>query len=194
MLAMRSPLLRLPATLILLVLLGVSVFCIKNIIAKAWRKDRQEEARYLRAPNCFPMSDQSPVDASLPPCENVTWRVTAKPQNTTIDHYRFHDYPKTHCLLTLDDGRGETQTVGDIHQDMWGSIKIGDQVSVKLWQNRVREVTANGYSSTIFDDRDWHQASTALWPWVILGLVCSGCLSLLWRLGRGRANRDAFPV
>lgn len=188
MFALRSPLVRIAAPLVLLGLLGVSVLFIKNIVTAAWQGDRQEEALYKRSPGCFPHRDPSEVDAGLPPCLNVTQTVTAKPQNTVVDHYKGRDYPKTHRRLTLRDAAGQSQTVGDIYQDMWNSIHVGDQVSVTLWRGRVREVDANGYGSPIFDETKWNRMEASLWPWIAVGLLCSALLSLLWRLGRGRTR------
>ena len=187
MVALRSPLVRLAAALVLLGLLGVSVLVIKNIVTAAWEGDRQEEALFRRSPGCVPRRDTSEVDASLPPCLSVTQTVIAKPQNTTVDHYRGRDYPKTHRLLTLRDAEGRSQTVGDIYEDMWNSIHVGDPVSVTLWRGQVREVDANGYGTPIFDETKWRRAEASLWPWIVVGLLCSALLSLLWRRGRTSA-------
>lgn len=187
MIVLRSPLVRIAAGLVLLGLLGVSVLLIKNIVTAAWQGDRQEEALFLRSPGCFPRRDPSEVDASLPPCRNVTLTVIAKPQNTVMDHYRGRDYPKTHRFLTLRDAGGRSQTVGDIYEDMWNSIHVGDPVSVTLWRGQVRRVDANGSSSPIFDETKWNRAEARLWPWIVVGLLCSALLSLLWRLGRTSA-------
>lgn len=70
---------------------------------------------------------------------------------------------------------------------MWNSIHVGDPVSVTLWRGRVREVDANGYGSPIFDETKWSRAEARLWPWIVVGLLCSALLSLLWRLGRASA-------
>ena len=188
MFALRSPLVRVAVALALLGLLGVSVLLIKNIVTASWQGDQQEEALYKRSPGCFPRRDPSEVDVSLSPCLNVTQTVTAKPQNTVVDHFRGHDYPKTHRFLTLRDAGGQSQTVGDIYQDMWNSIRVGDQVSVTLWRGQVREVNANGYGSPIFDETEWNRTKTSLWPWVVVALLCSTLLSLLWRLSRGRTD------
>ena len=192
MAALRSPLVRIAAALLLLALLGVSILFIKNIITTTWQDDRQEEALYQRSPGCFPRRDPSEVNTSLPPCVNVTQTVTAKPQNTVVDYYRGHNYPKTHLRLTLRDANGQSQTVGDIYADMWNSIRVGDPVSVTLWRGRVREVNANGYDSPIFDETKWSRAEASLWPWVVVGLLCSAFLSLLWRLGCGRTRTSPF--
>jgi len=66
MFALRSPLVRIGITLVLLGLLGVSVLLIKNIVTAAWQDDRQEEALYQRSPGCFPRRDPSEVNANLP--------------------------------------------------------------------------------------------------------------------------------
>ena len=184
MAVLRAPLVRLAVALVLLGLLGVSVLRIKAIVTASWQDDRQEEALYQRSPGCIPRRDPSEVDASLPPCVNVTQTVIAKPQNTTVDHYRGRDYPKTHRRLTLRDAEGRTQTVGDIYEDMWNSIHVGDMVSVTLWRGQVREVDANGYGTPIFDETKWNRAEASLWPWIVVGLLCSALLSLLWRWGR----------
>ena len=192
MFILRTPLVRIAITLVLLGLLSLSVVVVKNIITATWQSDRQEGALYKRSPNCFPHQDPSEVDASLPPCQNVMVTVIDKPQNTVVDHYRYHDYPKTHLLLTLQDTNGQTQTVGDIYKDMWNSIHIGDQVSVTLWRNQVREVDANGYSSPIFDPQKWNKAEANLWPWIVVALMCSFSISLLWRLGRIQTISSSF--
>ena len=190
--ALRSPLFRIAGTLALLGLLGVSVLFIRNIVTAAWQGDRQEDALYKRSPGCFPRRDPSEVDPGLPPCLSVLETVTAKPQNTTVDHYRGQDYSKTHRLLTLRDAEGQSQTVGEIYEDMWNSIHVGDQVSVTLWRGQVREVEANGYGSPILDETKWNRAEAGLWPWVVVGLLCSASLSLMWRLGRSRASAPPF--
>ena len=192
MFALRSPLVRIAVTLALLGLLGVSVLLITNIVTAAWQSERQEEALYKRSPGCFPRRDPSEVDAGLPPCLNVTQTVTAKPQNTVSDYRRGRDYPKTHLLLTLRDAEGRSQTVGDIYQDMWNSIRVGDQVSVTVWRGQVREINANGYNSPIFDAMKWKRAEASLWPWIIVGLLCSSLVISLWSVGRSRVSPSPF--
>lgn len=190
--ALRSPLARITLTLGLLGLLGLSIFFISNIITATWRSDRQEGALYKRSPGCFPRLDPSQVDATLPPCRSVTQTVTAKTQNTTVDHYQGHDYPKTRRFLTLRDAEGQSQTVGSIYEDMWNSIRVGDPASVTLWRGQVREVSANGSSCPIFDETKWNQATAGLWLWIIVGLLSAASLSLLWRLGRDRSDTGFF--
>jgi hypothetical protein len=86
MFLLRVSLSRIPITLVLLCLLGLSILFIKNSIESAWQSDRQEEALYLKSPNCFTHRDNSEVNASLPPCQNLMATVIAKPQNMVIDH------------------------------------------------------------------------------------------------------------
>ena len=194
MLALRSPLVRVAVTLALLGLLGVSVLLIKNSVTASWQGDRQEGALYKRSPGCFPRRDPSEVDAALPPCQAVTRTVTAKPQNTVADYRGGRNYPTTHRFLTLRDAGGQSQTVGDIYEDMWNTIHVGDQVSVTLWRGQVREVNANGYGSPIFDETEWNRTKASLWPWIVVALLCSTLLSLLWRRGRGRTDSGQFLV
>lgn len=189
---LRSPLFRTALTLGLLGLLVLSIFSLSNIVSASWRSDRQEGALYKRSPGCFPRLDPSQVDATLPPCRSVTRIVTAKPQNTVVDSYRGRDYPKTRRFLTLRDADGQSQTVGDIYADMWNSIRVGDLVSVTLWRGQVREVSANGSSSPIFDETQWNHVTAELWPWAIIALLCSASLSLLWRLSRGQRDFGFF--
>lgn len=165
----------------------VSGLFIKNIVATTWQADKQEEALYHKSPNCFPQQDSSDVDQSLSPCQNVTARVVAKPQNTVVDHYRSRDYPTTHLRLTLQLPEGQTQTVGDIHSDMWQSIHIGDPVSVIVWRQEVRSIDANGYSVSVFDHTKLNQATASTWHWIIVALLCFFALSLLWGFSRRRA-------
>ncbi len=194
MLALRSPLVRLAATLILLGLLTLSILFIKNIVTATWQGDRQEEALYKKSPGCFPREDPTEVDQSLPPCQDVTATVIAKPQNTVVEHYRYRDYPKTHLLLTLQFANRQTQTVGDIYTDMWHSISIGDPVSVTLWRGQVQEVDAHGFSSPIFDEKKWNKAEAGLWPWIVTALLCSFFISLLWRFGRSPVSPPPFLI
>jgi hypothetical protein len=182
----RLRLFRIPVTLVLLGLLALSILCIKNIVTSAWQSDQHEEALYLKSPGCFPRKDASEVDQSLPPCRDIMATVTAKPQNTVVDHYHNHGHPKMQLFLTLQYSNGCTQTVGDIYSDMWNSIGIGSQVSVTLWNNQVKEVAANGYSQSIFDEKKWNHTGVSLAPWIVIGLLCSTCLSLLWRLTSNR--------
>ena len=184
----RLRLFRIPISLVFLGLLALSIFFIKNNIDAAWQKDQQEEAVYLRSPNCFPHRDASEVDQSLPPCQNLVATITAKPQNTTIDHRRHGDYPRTHRFFTLQYTNGYTQTVGDIGSDMWNSTPTGSQASVILWRSEVKEVDANGYHQSIFDEKKWNQTAAGLVPWIVLGLISSACLSLLWKLPDGSAR------
>ena len=184
----RLRLFRIPATFVLIALIALSIMFIKNGITAAWQSDRQEEALYLKSPNCFTHQDASEVDQSLPPCQNLMATVVVKPQNTVVDHYHFHDYPKTPFLLTLQYTNGYTQTVGDITSDMWNSIPVGSQVSVTLWRNDVKEVAANGYRQSIFDDKKWNQATAGLTPWIFIGLISFACLSLLWKLPNSSAR------
>jgi hypothetical protein len=178
----RLRLFRIPITLALLCLLGLSILFIKNSLESAWQSDRQEEALYLKSPNCFTHRDNSEVDASLPPCQNLTATVIAKPQNTVIDHRRYSNYPRTHRFFTVQYTNGYTQTVGDIDSDMWDSAQIGSQVAVVLWRGQVKEVDANGYHQSIFDEKKWNRTAAGLVPWVVIALVSSACLRLLWKL------------
>ena len=184
----RLRLFRIPVTLILLGLLALSILFIKNIVTSAWQSDQQEEAIYLKSPNCFTHKDPSEVDQSLPPCQNLMATVIAKPQNTVINHRRSGDYPRTHRFFTLQYTNGYTQTVGDITSDMWNSIGVGSQVSVTLWKNQVKEVDANGYSQSIFDERKWNRTASGLVAWIVLGLISSTSLSLLWKLPNSSAR------
>lgn len=171
---------RLPATLLLLGLLAVSILCLKNIVTAAWSNDQQEEARYLRAPNCFPTREASEVDNTLPACQFSSETVVAKLQTTTIHHRRSGDYPSTDRRLALRDGNGNTQTVGDIYVDLWNSVQVGDPVSVTLWKNQIRAVAANGHNESILDGRPLKRAEAALWPWIITVGTYALFLGILW--------------
>lgn len=179
---------RIPMSFVFFGLLVLSIIFIKNEITSAWQSDQQEEAIYLKSPNCFTHKDASEVDPNLPPCQNFMATVIAKPQNTVIKHRRACDYPRTHLLLTLQYANGDTQTVGDITADMWNSISVGSQVSIVLWRNEVKEVDANGYHQSLFDEKKWNRTTAGLVPWIIIGLISSACLSLLWKLPSGSAR------
>jgi hypothetical protein len=58
----RLRLFRIPITLVLLGLLGLSILFIKNSIESAWQSDQQEEALYLKSPNCFTHKDATEVE------------------------------------------------------------------------------------------------------------------------------------
>ena len=181
---LRSPLGRAARALCLLGLLGLSILFIKNIVTADWRNDQEEMAQYQRSPGCFPHQETTQVDPSLPPCRNEAMTVSAKSQNTTVDHRRSGDYTRVRRFFTLQSAAGPPQTVGDIYEDLWNSVRAGDQVSVTSWRDKVREVSANGYSESINDPQEWDRLSIRLLPWVCLGLLCSALLSLQWHLYR----------
>jgi hypothetical protein len=118
----QSPLLRAGITFVLAGLLITSIVCMKNIVTSTWQGQQREDALYNRSPNCGGTSDASNIDPSLPPCQKITASVISKPQYTTVDHRRYHDYVRAHRQLTLQFSNGRTQTVGDIYEDMWNSI------------------------------------------------------------------------
>ena len=188
----RSTSIRLSLTVIFVALLIMSVLIMKKSIVTAWNHDQQKENAYLRAPNCFPRQDPSKVDNSLPPCVDVTLVVTAKPEHTTVDHMHYHDYPTTHRSLTLQGNDGQAQTVGDIYEDMWNSLKVGDPVSATLWQNKIQEVSANGYTTPIIDTSDWNHVRATVVPLGMLAIVCFVCLGILWSPLSCRPNSGFF--
>ena len=179
---------RIPISLALIALIALSILFLKNGITSAWQSDQQEEAIYLKSPNCFTHKDASEVDQSLPPCQNLGATIIAKPQNTVVDHRRSGDYPRTHQFFTLQYTNGYTQTVGDIYSDMWNSTPIGSQVAVVLWRGQVKDVDANGYHQSVYDGKNLTRAAAGLTPWIVIGLVSSACLSLLWKLTNSEAR------
>lgn len=181
---LRSPLGRTVRAVCLLSLLGLSILVIKNGITAGWQDDRQEMALYQRSPGCSPHQDPVQVDPSLSPCWNGAMTVSAKSQNTIVNHRRSGDYPIVHRFFTLQSSAGQAQTVGSINEDFWNSVRVGDQVSVIQWRDKVREVRTNGYSESIIDMQNWNLLEARLLPWVCLGLLCSALLSLQWHLYR----------
>lgn len=178
---LRSPLFRPLATVILVVILAVSVLLVKNNITAMFQQSQQESDRYTHSPGCMPNQDQSQVNPSLPPCREITVAVIAKPENTTVDHFRYHDYSETHRQLTLRDSTGRTETVGDINEDMWNSVRIGDNISAQIWQGKVVDVSADGYSDSIFDEKSENASMSRADVWGIAAIACITLLRLLWR-------------
>ena len=184
-----APLVRIPSTIVLFGLLVLSVVTIKNIVTTEFQGIAQEGNLYKRSPNCVPLQDSSVVDPSLSPCQNVMATVIAKPQNTVTN---FRGYPTTHLLLTLQDINGQPQTVGDIQNDMWNSIHVGDQVTVEVWRGQIKSVSTNGYSSSIVDKQKANASVRRLWPWIVMALVSSSLLSILWGTNRNRSLLSPF--
>ena len=182
-----APLVRIPITLVLFGLLVLSIVSIKNIVTTTFRGIHVEGDLYRHSPNCGAHSDSSEIDPALSPCQNVMATVIAKPQNTTSHFGRYRNYPTTHLLLTLQDVNGQSQTVGNIYQDMWNSIHIGDQVSVQIWRSQIHEVSVNGYSSPIVDKQEENNFTGHLWPWIVTALFSFSLIGILWRSGRSRA-------
>lgn len=178
-----APLVRIPVTLVLFGLLVLSVLAIKNIVTTAFRGVEQEGSLYRRSPNCGAHSDSSEVNPALSPCQNILATVIAKPQNTVP---RYRNDPRTHLLLTLQDVNGQSQTVGDIYQDMWNSVHIGDQVSVQIWRSKIQKVSVNGYSSPITDKQEENNFTGHVWPWIVTALISFSLIGILWRSDRSR--------
>ena len=178
---------RIPISLALIALIALSILFLKNGITSAWQSDQQEEAIYLKSPNCFTHKDASEVDQSLPPCQNLGATVIAKPQKTLMEYNHIDgvSHLTTHGSFTLQYTNGYTQTVGDIYSDMWNSTPIGSQVAVVLWRGQVKDVDANGYHQSIYDGKNLTRAAVGLMPWIVIGLVSFACLSLLWKLPDG---------
>jgi len=187
-----APLVRIPSTIVLFGLLVLSVVTIKNIVTTEFQGIAQEGNLYKRSPNCVPLQDSSEVDPSLSPCQNVMATVIAKPQNTVSDFRGYRNYPKTHLLLTLQNVNGQSQTVGDIQNDMWNSIHVGDQVTVEVWRGQIKSVSTNGYSSSIIDKQKANASVRRLWPWIVMALVSSSLLSILWGTNRNRSLLSPF--
>jgi hypothetical protein len=181
-----SLILRIVITFALIFLLVTSIVSLKKIVTSTWQGQQRDDALYNKSPNCGGPSDSSNIDTSLPPCQNTTASVIAKPQYTTVDHRRYRDYVKAHRQLTLQFSNGRTQTVGDIYEDMWNSITLGEHISVVIWRGQVMAVNANGDSSPITDPKEWNGFEASLIRWGILAIVCVAGLSLLWRANRRR--------
>jgi len=181
---LRIPLIRGVVTVALIGLFCLSVLRIKNIVTATWQKEDREEALYLKSSHCFPNEDPTLVDQSLPPCENFAAAVAAKPQEMVVYHYRSGDHVETHRHLTLHFDNGQVRTVGDIYEDMWNSIHIGDHVAATFWRGKIREVSANGYRSSVTQPGKYDKSTTSLAVWMTVGFVCSFCLNLMWRFGR----------
>ena len=181
---------RILISLALITLIALSILFLKNGITSAWQSDQQEEAIYLKSPNCFTHRDGSEVDQSLPPCQNLTATVIAKPHKTLMEYSRSKGGSQltTHGSFTLQYTNGYTQTIGEIDSDMWNSAPIGSQVAVTLWRGEVKKVEASGYHQSIYDGKNLTRAAAGLTPWIVIGLVSSACLSLLWKLTNSKAR------
>lgn len=181
----RRPLVRLALTPVLLGLLAVSVLGISSTVTANWQAGLQEATLFTRSPGCVPPRDPAQIDPSLPPCRDETRTVTAKSQSGVMARGQAHDYARAHRFLTLRDAGGGSQTAGDIYEDMWNSVRVGDSVSVTLWRGKAQRVSANSYSSPISDPAQFGRLEAGLWPWAVTGLLGSSGLFYLWG-GRGR--------
>lgn len=185
---LRMPFVRTGVTVALIGLFCLSVLIIKNIVTAGWQTLQREDALYAKSPNCSSRTDPTLVDKTLPPCEDFTAAVIAKLETAKIDSTSDQDYYRKHHQLILRFDNGQVRTVGDIYQDMWYSIHVGDSISVKFWRREVQTVSANGYTSGIFNAKKWDKDKRFLFVWAMVGGVCLCCLDVLWRKPRAQRN------
>lgn len=185
---LRMPFVRIGVTVALIGLLCLSVLMIKNVVTVGWQNLQREDALYRKSPNCMATTDPVLVDHNLPPCQDFNAAIVAKPQETVVYHGRISNHVVTHRRLTLRFDNGQMRTVGNIYEDMWNSIAIGNQVSVKYWHGQVREVNANGYHCSVDQPVKYGKSATALAVWMVIGFVYSFCLSFMWRKPRAQSG------
>ena len=180
---------RILISLALIILITLSIVCVRNRTVSVWQNYQQKDAIYLKSPNCVMHTDGSEVDQSLPPCQNLGATVIAKPHKTLMEYNHIDgvSHLTTHGSFTLQYTNGYTQTIGEIDSGMWNSAPIGSQVTVTLWHGQVKEVEANGYHQSIYEGKNLTRAASGLTPWIIIGLVSFVCLSLLWILTNSEA-------
>lgn len=178
---LRMPFVRVGLTVVFIGLFCLSVLMIKTIVTRTWQGEQREEALYLKSPNCFSHNDPTEVDNRLPPCQDFTAIVVAKPHGAVAHNNGTNSSYMKHLQLTLKFPNGTTLTVGDIYQDKWDAIHIGDTAAIKYWHGHVREVNVNGEVSSILDMSRLSKPGPALLSWMVIGFVCSFCLSFMWR-------------
>ena len=134
-----------------------------------FRHSSQPEAEYDRSPNCTP---DSPASSTLPPCQDETMTVVAKPQSISYSHGRPHHY----YSLALRSADGATANVGNMGESLWRSVTVGDPVSAQVWHHQITRVRANDHES-------WTYQHPAFTPFSCLMVIVGGGLMMMVGVG-----------
>ena len=172
-------------------LVVVAMFVLVGLIVAGiglldFRHSGQPEAEYDRSPNCAP---DSPTASTLPPCQDETMMVVAKSQYASYRHtfWGQSNGARHYYSLTLRRPGGSTASVGNMEEDLWQSLAVGDLATAQVWHSQITLVRANGHES-------WTYQHPSFTPLSCIMVTVGGGLLVMIGVGilRGmRAYRSA---
>ena len=109
---------------------------------------RVEGAEYRHSPGCFPHTED--VNPSLPPCQDLPTTVSSKArQHQSGGKYQYAEWYEN--SLDVRDGSGRSHHLINVSDELWASVKVGDQITAKFWRGRITSLVSGGSHSSTLD-------------------------------------------
>ena len=136
---------------------------------------------YRQSPGCIP--NASDVNPSLPPCQDLPVILTHKERTTSYSNKMGREYNTN--SLEVQDGAGHSHHLTWVGDDLWESVKVGDQITATTRMGHIGHLVYNGSSSTVFDTADHSlplmEGGTRTWLFVFIAGFCG---LALWNILR----------
>ena len=162
--------------IILILLIGLAVaggLKLKQNFTDSLNTIRVEGAEYRHSPGCFPHTED--VILSLPPCQVLPAIVSSKArQHQSGGKYQYAEWYKN--SLVARDGSGRSHHLINVDDELWASVKVGDQITAKFWRGRITYLVFGGSHSSTLDITE-HPApltdqGTKIWTGVLsVGII-----------------------
>ena len=169
----------LPALLVCLLLVGG--LKLKQNFTDTLGRIRVDGREYRQSPGCIPNAPD--VNPSLPPCRDLPVTVTHK-ERTSWHSNRLGRECNTNSL-EVRDGAGQLHHLTSVMDDLWDSVKLGDQISATTRSDHINHLAYNGSSSSVFDAADHSlslmEGGTRTWLFVFIAGFCG---LALWNILR----------
>lgn len=150
---------------------------------------RVEGNEYRHSPGCMP--HVADVNPALPPCQDLSVTLLSKTrQHQSGGKYQYAEWYEN--FLDVRDGSGRSHHLTDVHDELWGSVKVGDQITAKFWRGRIIDLTFNGSDSTVMDVTEHPAPLTDIGTKIWAGVFFVGVMGFFaWNgLRRFRSRRS----
>ena len=162
-------------------LLLVSGLKLAHNVTGTFSRIKADGQEFRQSPGC--LGSVTYVNPSLPPCQAVPVTVTGKERQTEHSNSMGRDYNTN--SLDVQDGTGQRRHLTWVGDDLWNSVKVGDQITATVWKGRVLDLVVNGSSRSVSDAADptTSLASGGGRVWMVVFVVAFSALGV-WRFFR----------